>query len=212
MPLLTAPLRERPRAVIFDIGRVIVRIRLAEAFDGFGAPAGLTADQVWGAIQADPRWPDWQEGRMTPREYHAHFRRKFGLSLGFEEFRDAWNSVLDPVTLLPQSLFEGLSQSCRLALLSNTDPIHVEHMEANFPFMRYFPVRVYSCTAGTSKPDPAIYQRALRDVGVSAHEALYIDDMLENVAPAADLGMTGFHFTSPNELFTELSRLSFILV
>jgi putative hydrolase of the HAD superfamily len=212
MPLLKTSLRERPRAVLFDIGRVIIRIRLSQAFDEFGAPDGLSAEQVWEAIQADPRWPDWQEGRMTPREYHAHLRGKFHLRLSFEEFRDAWNRVLDPVTILPQSLFEGLSQSCRLALLSNTDPIHVERMETSYGFIQCFPVRVYSCSVGASKPGPAIYQRALRDVGVCAREALYIDDILENVTAAADLGMAGFHFTSAAELLTELSQLRLIPV
>ena len=208
MPLLSTPLRERPRAVIFDIGRVIIRIRLAEAFDGFGAPAGMSPDQVWEAIQADPRWPDWQEGRLSPRQYHAHLREKFQLSSAFEEFRDTWNRALDPVPILPPSLFEDLSQSCHLALLSNTDPIHVARMEAAYDFFKYFPVRVYSCSVGSSKPGAAIYQHALREIGVAAHEALYIDDVLENALAAENLGMMGFHFISPDGLLAELSRLS----
>ena len=86
-----------------------------------------------------------------------------------------------PAPILPDLLFERLATKCRLALLSNTDPIHVAHIEANYPFVRHFPVRVYSCRVGSSKPSPVIYHHALREVGAMPDEAMFIDDMRENV-------------------------------
>ena len=207
MPILGGPILEPPRAIIFDVGRVIIQIDLARSFEAFGKPDGLSADGVWKALQTDARWDDWQEGRMTPREWHKHLCEKFRLSLNFEEFCESWNRVLDSTTLLPEALFERLAASCRLALLSNTDPIHVAHIEATFPFVRHFPVRVYSCRAGASKPTPVIYHHALREVAALPEETLYIDDLRENVAAAIRLGMSGFHFTSPSELLSEFSRL-----
>ena len=154
MPILGGPIHEPPRAIIFDIGRVIIHVDLVHSLGAFGKRAGLSPDQVWKALVTDPHWADWQEGRMTPRNWHKHLSEKFLLSLSFEEFCGSWNRVLDPVTILPESLFERLATSCRLALLSNTDPIHVAHIEATFPFVRHFPVRVYSCRVGTCKPAP----------------------------------------------------------
>lgn len=207
MPILGDPIQAPPRAVIFDIGRVIIRVDLTRSFGAFGKHDGLSPEQVWKALETDPRWGDWQEGRMTPRDWHKHLSEKFRLSLSFEEFCESWNRVLEPVTILPEVLFERLAVSCRLALLSNTDPIHVAHIEATFPFVRNFSVRVYSCRVGASKPAPAIYHHALREVDASPEEALFIDDLRENVAAAAGLGMSGFLFTSPGELLSEFSRL-----
>jgi HAD superfamily hydrolase (TIGR01509 family) len=207
VPILGNPIQGPPRAVIFDIGRVIIRVDLARSFGAFGKRDGLSPEQVWKALETDSRWGDWQEGRMTPRDWHKHLCEKFLLSLSFEEFCESWNRVLDPVTILPEALFERLAASCRLALLSNTDPIHVAHIEATFPFVRHFPVRVYSCRVGASKPAPAIYHHALREVDALPEEALYIDDLRENVSAAARLGMAGFHFTSPDELLSEFSHL-----
>ena len=207
MPILGGPILEPPRAVIFDVGRVIIRVDLARSFEAFGKRDGLSAEQVWTALQTDARWDDWQEGRVTPRDWHKHLSEKFHLSLSFEEFCESWNRVLDPVTILPESLFERLATKCRLALLSNTDPIHVAHFEATFPFVRHFPVRVYSCRVGSSKPAPLIYHHTLREVDALPEETLYIDDLRENVDTALRLGMTGFHFTSRGELLSEFSRL-----
>src|SRR5262249_28877418 len=115
-------------------------------------------------------------------------------------FIHAWNSALLPETLQPDSLWAGLAKKYRLGLLSNTDPIHVAHMESTFSFFNYFPVRIYSHVAGCSKPNPVIYQEALRAAKVKATEAVYIDDLEENVAAAKSLGMIGVHCAVPSAL------------
>ena len=63
-------------------------------------------------LEADLRWPDWQEGRVRPRGWHEHLSRKFQFSLGFDEFCRIWCSVLDPETILPDLLFERLATRC----------------------------------------------------------------------------------------------------
>lgn len=196
-----------PKAVIFDIGRVIVRINIAGVLDFACEGSGLSSEQIWAALTQDPRWKDWQEGRIAPAEWHAHVCEKFHALLDFEKFCAAWNASLDPKTILPESLFEALAARCRLALLSNTDPIHVAHMESTFPFVRHFPVRVYSCRVSASKPAPAIYHHALRGVNASPSEAVYIDDIEAYVDAARSLGMTGIVFTSADALRAELARL-----
>ena len=207
MPFLGPPIEKAPRAVIFDVGRVIIRVDLSRSMGALGKREGLSHVQVLRELEADPHWPDWQEGRMTPRDWHAHLSKKLNFSYNFEEFCTIWNSVLEPETILPDILFERLATKCRLALLSNTDPIHVAHFEATFPFVRHFPVRVYSCRVGSSKPSPMIFHHALREVAAMPDEAMFIDDVHENVLAAASLGINAFHFTSADELLAEFSRL-----
>jgi glucose-1-phosphatase len=204
-----------PKAVIFDIGRVIVRLDprralepVAAAMNGSGKlRAGtLSAEDAWEFIRADERWHDWQEGRISPIEWHQHLMRRLKLSLGFQEFRDAWNLVIDPDLILGDAFFERLSARCRLALLSNTDPIHLEHLEQRFSFWHHFPVRIYSCRVGMSKPSPAIYKAALESLGVAAHEAVYVDDIGDFVGAARQIGMDSVHFQTKELLESELSR------
>jgi FMN phosphatase YigB (HAD superfamily) len=209
VPFLGPPPEKPPRAVIFDVGRVIIRVDLSRSMGSLGQRDGLTHTQVLRELEADARWADWQEGRMTPHEWHAHLAKKLQFTYNFDEFCAIWNGVLAPGQILPDALFENLGRGCRLGLLSNTDPIHVAHFEANYSFVRYFPVRVYSCRVGSSKPAPAIYHRTLREVEATPDETLFIDDVQENASAAARLGINAFHFTSPEELLAEFSRLGF---
>ena len=195
------------RAIIFDIGRVLIRVDIFRAMDGLASGLALTPQDVWSAIQNDPRWLDWQEGRISPGDWHLHLTKRLGASLTFEQFSEVWNRALDPDPILSDSLLEKLSKNYRLAVLSNTDPIHMSQEEARFPFFRFFPIRIYSYLVGASKPDPVIYREALRACKVRAEEAVYVDDVPVYVEAAQRLGMTGIVFQSPEQLRSDLQDL-----
>ena len=148
------------RAIIFDIGRVIVRIDVRRAMAGLAQSVSMTPEEIWSALEKHPTWLDWQEGRISPRDWHLSVAQRFGATLTFEEFTEVWNRVLDPQPILDNDFFAALAKKYRLCLLSNTDPIHVAHMEKTCGFMSFFSHRIYSCAVGASKPNPLIFQAA----------------------------------------------------
>jgi glucose-1-phosphatase len=107
-----------------------------------------------------------------------------------------------------EEFLASLAKQYKLALLSNTDPIHMEHEEARFPFFRFFPVRIYSYKVGASKPNPLIYREALKATKTTkSAEAVYIDDVPEYVEAARSLGLQGLVYTSPEDLRRDLRAL-----
>ncbi len=195
------------RAIIFDIGRVLIRVDVHRGMAGLAPGLKLDPQEVWSAIENDPRWADWQEGRVPPQDWHLHLNKCLGSSLTFEQFKQVWNSALAPEPIQPEPFLEKLSKNYRLALLSNTDPIHMSDAEARFPFFRFFPIRIYSFRVGSSKPNPLIYREALRACKVRAEEAIYIDDVPAYADAAQRLGMTGLVFQSPGQLQSDLRGL-----
>jgi glucose-1-phosphatase len=197
---------QKIRAIIFDIGRVLVRLDIAGAMGGLAGRISLSPQETWTAIEHDPSWRDWQEGRMTARDWQLHISRRLGVDITFEEFSAIWNRVLDATPLVDSSLLENLSKHYRLAVLSNTDPIHVAELEKKFDFFKFFPQRIYSCVVGASKPSPIIFREALKACKVSADNALYIDDIPAYVEAARQLGMDGIVFESAEQLKSELEQ------
>ncbi len=195
------------RAILFDVGRVLIRVDMSRAMGGLASGLALTHQEVLSAIEKDPRWLDWQEGRISPRDWHLHLTKRLGASLTFEQFTEVWNSALDLNPIHSESFLEKLSKSHRLALLSNTDPIHMAYAEARFPFFRFFPIRIYSYRVGASKPDPLIYRAALDACKVRAEQAVYIDDVAAYAEAARRLGMTGIVFQSPEHLQSDFRSL-----
>lgn len=64
---------------------------------------------------------------------------------------------------------------------------------------KYFTSFTASAIVGVSKPDPRIYQYALDFEGVNAKDCLYVDDTLNEVQGARDMGMTAFHINRKGE-------------
>src|SRR5690349_1511837 len=167
----------------------------------------LSPEEVWSALEKDPRWQDWQEGRMSPRDWYLHVSRRLGSKLNFEQFVEVWNRALDPTPIHEDAFLAKLAKKYRLALLSNTDPLHVAHLEKTFALFEFFPARIYSCSVGASKPNPIIYKEALQACKVRAQEAVYVDDVPAYAQAATQLGMHGIVFQSPEQLQSDLRKL-----
>lgn len=65
---------------------------------------------------------------------------------------------------------------------------------------------VISAEAGVVKPGAEIYQMALDGLGVHADEAVFVDDIIENVEGARALGMTGIHFQNSEQAIGDVKR------
>ena len=203
MPLATAI-----ESIIFDLGRVIVKLEPLRAVAAIGrsshalSSASPSPEKMWAAIQSDPLWPEWQEGHLTPQAWYENLIARFHVQITFDQFRDAWNSVIvpEPDLLLPNSLLAQLSKRCRLVALSNTDPLHVEHLESHFKFMLHFSARIYSCAVGSSKPSRTIFLAAMVAAKAPPKRILFVDDILEYVLAARHLGMHALQFRSRTQL------------
>lgn len=81
---------------------------------------------------------------------------------------------------------------------------------ATSPLFDHFQDIIVSGDERLTKPDPAIYQLALRRFGLAPGEAIFIDDRAENVAAAAANGFVAHHFTDHDRLVVDLVRLGLL--
>ncbi len=192
------------RALLFDIGQVILRVDPGRTTALLAQRAGLAPEEIFRRIKSDPRMADFQEGRLAPEQWHQHLCAEFGVTLSFEEFCEGWNRTLEPEPILDQRLFRQLTPRYRLVLLSNTDPIHVAHMERCHEFLRYFAARVLSYEVGVSKPAAAIYRRSIAATGVEPERILFVDDDARNVEGGRLAGLQAYQFRGAQALRAEL--------
>lgn len=147
-------------------------------------------------------WTDrhaYDEGKLSGLAFWQKLVRDAGLNLpdrAIEELNlwDArmWTTV-DPAML---AWHEKLKQGGVLtAILSNMGDSVLESIEREFDWLSSFDALVWSFQLGIAKPDPAIYQHALKKLGASAGETLFIDDKPVNVEAARDLGMKALVYT-----------------
>jgi putative hydrolase of the HAD superfamily len=78
------------------------------------------------------------------------------------------------------------------------------------PFVPFFDVTIFSCTAGTKKPDPRIYKMATDGLGVQTQDCLYIGDGSSNeLTGALEVGMYPVLISDPKEKNADIRRIDF---
>lgn len=76
-----------------------------------------------------------------------------------------------------------------------------------FDFLREFDGIVVSGEEKLLKPDHAIYRVLIERYGIDPAGSVYIDDNLDNALAAGELGFHVIHYTSPEQLRTDLGSL-----
>jgi HAD superfamily hydrolase (TIGR01509 family) len=151
----------------------------------------------------------FERGRISPVDFHKNARDLLDAAAGYEEFFAAYNDVFSPNPPVID-LLRRLKPGRRMALLSNTDVCRWTFIKGRFPEILFFDGYALSFDVGVMKPDPEIYREALEGVGARPENAVFIDDLAENVEGAKRLGMQGIHFTPRTDLAAELAALGVV--
>jgi len=86
---------------------------------------------------------------------------------------------------------------------SDADYLSREHPSTMSVFDRVFA----SGAHGSRKPDPPFYRMVLADSQLVPERTIFVDDKIQNVDAARNLGMRGLHFESTNALCDNLRGL-----
>jgi putative hydrolase of the HAD superfamily len=148
-------------------------------------------------------------------------------SAGSATVEDIWDHVQDQLGLADEEMkgfkrdfFKGdeideelidfirsFKHSMKTGMITNAWPGMRHFIEGEWAIADAFDAIVVSAEVQLVKPDPRIYHLALNQLGVSAGEAVFIDDFIENVQGAEDIGMVGIHFRSRDEVISKLSSM-----
>jgi putative hydrolase of the HAD superfamily len=185
------PLRAGLGAVIFDFGGVLCFHPSSDRFTPIANLFGLTTSELIPLFWA--RRAEYDAARLDAREYWASIAeaagQKFDPASLPELIRlevDLWNDFDGRVLQWAADL---RAHGLRTAILSNLPRALGEELRATPGFLDPFDHVTFSYELGSIKPEPAIYRDAIRGLSVPPHEALFLDDRLENVEGARAAGM-----------------------
>ncbi|WP_375770535.1 HAD family phosphatase [Archangium gephyra] len=194
-----------PRAVLLDLGNVLVFHDNGLLFRRLGARAGLPAAEAERRL-AGAGWTAANRGLLGAEGIRRTVCEALGADVPAEEFNALWSSHFTVhEEVLPR--VEGLVGRVKLVLLSNTNVLHVAYLRPRLPLLERFDHLVLSCEVGHVKPEPSIYQEALKHAGCEPHEAAFFDDIPEFVQAANALGIRGHLFTTAASFDAQLEAM-----
>jgi len=185
------------KVAIFDLGGVLYTLDYDTMLEGFFRVSGRSIQEIIDILTFPDIFYPLEKGEISSHQYYLEVINRFRCEMSFQEFGRIWNSLL----VKRKEVFNfvrALKNQVKLAILSNTNEINLEYMASHLDGI--FDVTVYSCRVGCMKPQPEIYRITLERAGVLPSEALFIDDLKQNVEAAQMLGIC-------SHLYTELDKL-----
>ena len=210
-------MNRRYEAVLFDFGGVMVSSPFdlaATAGAKTGVDPAVVLELMMGdyAADTDHPWHRLERGEIPMGEYAVALMtrcQEAGVQLDFSAMRSFMGQldVHEPMVELVQRLRQD---GYRTALVTNNVKEAGAEWRAKLPMPldELFEVVVDSCEVGMRKPNPAIYQLALDELGgVEPDRAIFLDDAPGNVAGAQSAGLTAILVGDPLEAIEALYRL-----
>ena len=203
--------------LIFDIGNVIIDIDYAVPIREFQKLSTVNFSEIVNYSKQHEVFNRFEKGEISVKEFHDVLRQFFKKDVSDEEILKAWNSILIHYPAEKFELLNTLKKSYRVLALSNINETHVnainaaavEQLEVK-AFSDFFHKAYYSNEIGMRKPDLEIYEFVLQQENLNASETFFVDDKIENVEAAKQVGLQAFQLEQPQHLFELLTRLQII--
>lgn len=117
-----------------------------------------------------------------------------GLAIGFEEVLEIWCRI-DPDKRMLALVDQVRATGVVTALATNQQSYRGTWMLENLPFERSFDIQFHSWQVGLAKPDPEFFTHIVNSLGLEPDEAVFVDDLHENVMGAHAAGLHAVHFS-----------------
>lgn len=206
-----APAAARRRIVVFDLGGVLLqwdpRHMYRKLFAG--------DDAAMEAFLAEVCTEEWNERQDAGRPFSdavaellPHHGDKRHL---IEAFGNRFDEMIPGAIEGSVAIADELKRrGVPLYALTNWSSETFPAQRERFPFLSWFDGIVVSGDEGVIKPDARIFRILLERYGIEPAEAVFIDDNPRNAHAAAQLGLHGIAFRSPEQLRRELAQLDLL--
>lgn len=196
------------KAVIFDMGGVLMRTFDQGPREALGQRYGLTINQLFEIVFTSESAKAAERGEKSDQEHWNWVFEKLGVPGEDQEgFVASWwagdrmdYDLLDFINSLRPAYRTGLLSNAWLGTRQNI----TTHWGSLNP---YFDIVVFSAEIGLRKPGHEFFNWLLTRLEVQPDEAVFVDDFSENIKAAKALGLKTVQFCSPDQAKEDVLKL-----
>jgi len=194
------------KTLIFDLGGVILDLSVPHTLESFAELSGMSKERVHDIYYSAQGFLDYEKGAIDDRTFRDFVRKTYSIPASDEDIDRAWNAMLRGIPAQKLDLLTRLQSEFQVFLLSNTNAIHIHHInEVILPrggerrtLDSYFHKAYYSHRMGKRKPDAEIFEQVIEENRLIPEQTLFLDDYAINIEGAKSVGIRTVHVNSPN--------------
>jgi putative hydrolase of the HAD superfamily len=187
------------KIILCDLGGVLIELNwISAARKLFGAD--LNPDELLHKWLSMSSIKKFEAGKCDFAEFFADFCEETGNRLKFSDFAQEFGNIIGPVKKGCFEILPRLKESGTLAMLSNTNQIHIDMLRKETDLLDHFEQLFLSYEMHLVKPDPEIFAAVAAKLRVAPEKIMFFDDSATNVNAAKNMGFSAFRVTSPQEI------------
>ncbi|MFX0144454.1 MAG: HAD family hydrolase [Candidatus Hodarchaeota archaeon] len=202
------------KAIIFDLGGVLIDLDFSNFYNQIIIQSPLNKPQTPIMLEFFRQSDMYHQGNMTDDEFYQLACDLLQVCmLDQSDFFNAFNSIISGYNAKVVEIIKEIRElnQYKLIALSNVNSSHWDYiLRKNWSFVGWFDELILSHETHLIKPNPKVFEYAIKKAGCKPKQILYIDDGLNNIRSAKELGINCIKFTNSEELLEELKRLNII--
>ena len=191
--------------LIFDIGKVLVRYDWKKLLRDLKYDEE-TAQAVAKAVFLSNTWTEGDRGILSEEELlQAFINNDPAHEKQIRETFERMGETIRVYSYTKSWLTYFKKRGYKLYILSNFSKPLFDRCQKEMKFLDFMDGGYMSWQIHCLKPDPKIYQKLIKDFDIEPSKAVFIDDLLDNVAEARAQGLHAVHFTGRKSAMRQLA-------
>lgn len=198
------------KCIIIDLGDVLIELDFSRFFNDIITPSPLNKPLTLIMLEFFRQSDTYHQGKITDEEFYKQSCEILeDCSLDQKQFYASFNSIINDLNLDMVELIRNIKSANNLKLIcmSNINSSHWKYLKKQkWDIWELFDEFILSHEIHITKPDPKVYELALDKAGCKPEEVLFIDDGLNNVRAAREMGINAIRFIGLDNLVEELQK------
>jgi HAD superfamily hydrolase (TIGR01509 family) len=190
---------------LFDLGNTLIKLAYERVLENICRRATISRDELVELLEEPGGYRELERGAVSFEKFHGFLRERAEYRGSLEDFHALWSDFFDGPIAGMEDVLERVRERYRVAFISNSNEVHAEVIPKKFAALFRPEDRIIlSHRFKVAKPDPELFHRALEVIGSKPGEAVFVDDLLENVIAARSIGLLSYQFRDAPGLMHEL--------
>lgn len=186
-----------PKAVVFDLGRVLLDFDYRIATDRLAQRCALSSEELRRLLDQSPLLHRYEAGRLSDEQFFAEFQSAAAFRGDLAAFAPIFGDIFTPIEPMIRVHADLRARGVPTFVFSNTNNLAVRHIRQCYPFFTGFSGYVFSYQHNAMKPDARLYEVVERAAGDAGGALFYLDDRPENVEAARARGWQAILHVAP---------------